>query len=118
MIVTILVEIPTTLAAVLSGLLSFFAVAATTKAAVLAIPAAATTTAVIVSGSSFYFSAAVVTAIHSANLHPTYSESAAVRIRRSLFYVLLLILFLTQITINFLIQVIGRKNLSYNISKG
>ena len=68
MIVTILVEIPTTLAAVLSGLLSFFAVAATTKAAVLAIPAAATITAVIVSGSSFYSYAAAVTETASANL--------------------------------------------------
>ena len=105
MIVTILVEIPTTLAAVLSGLLSFFAVAATTEAAVLVIPAAATITAVIVSGSSFYFSAAAETVTHSVNLHPTYSESAAVCIRRSLFYTPLL-LFLT-LNNYLLIQVIG-----------
>lgn len=88
MIATIPVVIPTTLAAVLFGLLFFYAVAAVTKAD-LVIPAVATTMVVIVFGLFFYFYVAVVTVILSVNLlfiQPTYSESAAEANRRSMHF--------------------------------
>ncbi len=88
-IATIPVVIPTTLAAVLFGLLFFYAVVAVTKVD-LEIPAVATTTTVvIVFGLFFYFYVAVVTVILSVNLlfiQPTYSESAAESNRRSMHF--------------------------------
>ncbi len=80
----------TTDVAVLSGLLSFYSAVVTREA--LEIPAVATTiTAVIVFGLSFY-SYAVVTETLSANLRTfyirsTYSGSAAVSNRRSIFLI-------------------------------
>ena len=80
-IATILADIPTTPAAALSGLSSFYAVAVTRV--VSATLAAITTVAVIVFGLS-YFYAAVATEILSANLLTQFDNILILSLRRFL----------------------------------